>query len=85
VKLIEIFHYKLNVLRNLHNYMGYFNVSDRQGNRIEGNMTIGEQFPFTAIFIRPDEIELAIKYQDHTEIRHLKKLKEIKPGFQYLK
>lgn len=75
---------KINVVRRLHNYIGYYKIHSYQTNYIDGDITIGEHFPFTVAFITPSKIELSINYNNHIEVRYLQKTKNIKSGFQLI-
>jgi hypothetical protein len=75
---------KINILRGLYSYTGYFKVHEQRSNYIAGYLIIGEHFNFNAIFIKPDEIKLTINYRGRSEIRYMKKVKEVKSGFQLI-
>ncbi|NVM67754.1 hypothetical protein FHW88_006083 [Mucilaginibacter sp. SG538B] len=75
---------KISVTRKLHCYTGYFKIRDQQANYITGRITIGENYPFTATFLSPDKIKLAINYKDSLEVRYMKKTKAVKAGFQLI-
>lgn len=75
---------KINVIRPLHNYIGYFKIYKDNTDQLDGTITIAEAYPFTATFIKPDEIKLVISYQDKVETKYLVKTKEIRSGFQLI-
>jgi hypothetical protein len=75
---------KVNVIRKLHNYIGYFKILNDKIDYVDGSITIADKYPFTATFIGPNEIKLVINFRDKAETKYLIKTKEIKPGFQLL-
>ncbi|PWK77284.1 hypothetical protein LX99_03095 [Mucilaginibacter oryzae] len=75
---------KVNVIRELHNYIGYFKIRNDKIDYVDGSITFADKYPFTATFIAPNQIKLVINYRDKAETKYLTKTKEIKSGFQLL-
>ena len=75
---------KVNVMRELHNYIGYYTIQNDKIGYIEGSITIADKYPFTATFIKPNEIKLVINSRGKAETKYLTRTKEIKSGFQLL-
>ena len=75
---------KVNVIRRLHNYIGYYKIHNDRIDYVDGTITIADKYPFTATFIGPKEIELVINYRNKAETKYLIKTKDIKSGFQLL-
>ncbi|QEC74759.1 hypothetical protein [Mucilaginibacter ginsenosidivorax] len=75
---------KVNVIRKLNNYIGYFKIHNDKIDYVDGSITIDDKYPFTATFIEPNKIKLVISYRHKSETKYLVKTKEIKSGFQLL-
>ncbi|UOE48671.1 hypothetical protein MTO98_30180 [Mucilaginibacter sp. SMC90] len=75
---------KVNVIRKLNNYIGFFKIHNDKIDYVDGSITIADKYPFTATFIEPNEIKLVINYRDKSETKYLIKTKDIKSGFQLI-
>jgi hypothetical protein len=75
---------KVNVVRKLQNYIGYYKIHNDNINQIDGAITIADKYPFNATFVNPNEIKLTIINENKSETRYLIKTKEIKSGFQFI-
>ncbi len=49
---------KVNVIRKLNNYIGFFKIHNDKIDYVDGSITIADKYPFTATFIEPNEIKL---------------------------